>query len=227
MTKLDFDKAGINRLSTFEIPKSHAEFLVYKNLIRCLKTAISKYAKGRVLDIGCGNKPYLLMFDGKISEYVGCDIIQSSKFCVDILSSADKIPLESNQFDTIFSTQTIEHVANHQGMLNEAYRLLKPSSYIIISGPMYWPLHEEPYDFFRFTKHGFKYILEKSGFKIIEINSNGGKWSVLGQTIILTMPFLFKWSWVRSINNGIFSWLDDNYYQDKNTLNYVVIAQKI
>lgn len=227
MTKLDYDKAGIQRLSTFEIGKSHPEFLVYKNLIICLRNAISKYAKGKVLDIGCGNKPYLPMFDNKITEYVGCDVIQSSKFCVDVLSPADKIPLTDSLFDTIFSTQTIEHVANHQGMLDEAYRLLKTGGYVIISGPMYWPLHEEPYDFFRFTKHGFRYVLEKSGFKVTEINSNGGKWAVLGQTIILTMPFLFKWSVARYITNSFFSKMDDKFYHDKNTLNYVVIAQKV
>ena len=227
MTKFDYEQAGIPRLNTYVISKSRAEYLVYKDLIRCLKNGINKYAAGRVLDIGCGNKPYAPMFENKITEYVGCDVIQSSNFCVDVLSPADKIPLADSQFDTIFSTQTIEHVANHQGMLDEAYRLLKPKGYAIVSGPMYWPLHEEPYDFFRFTKHGFRYILEKSGFTVVEINSNGGKWSLLGQTLILTVPFVYKWSVIRYISNAIFSKLDEKFYHDKNTMNYVVIAQKV
>jgi hypothetical protein len=73
---------------------------------------------------------------------------------------------------------------------------------------MYWPLHEEPYDFYRFTKYGFTYILEKAGFKIIEINSNGGKWAVAGQALIHalhpTIPNIkgFKGNVIRTIFNA-------------------------
>ncbi|MEI9956305.1 MAG: class I SAM-dependent methyltransferase [Ferruginibacter sp.] len=102
----------------------------------------------------------------KITDYTGCDIIQSDLQKVDILCEANKIPLADNTFDTVFSTQTIEHVADHQGVINEAYRLLKPGGAIIVSAPLYWHLHEEPYDFFRFTKYGFEYIFNKAGFEI-------------------------------------------------------------
>lgn len=123
------------RLTNTKISKSDPNYLHYKYFQRDLFAAIHQYAKGSLLDIGCGNKPYEPVFGNQISKYVGCDIIQSHLHKVDILCEANNIPLESSSFDTLFSTQTIEHVEDHQGLVNEAFRLVKPSGYFIVSGP--------------------------------------------------------------------------------------------
>lgn len=230
---------NIQRLTNINLTKSNHYYLHYKSFQRDLLDAINKYAKGSVLDIGCGNKPYEIAFENKINKYVGCDIIQSHLQKVDILCEANNIPLESSTFDTLFSTQTIEHVEDHQGLVNEAYRLLKPGGYFILAGPFVWPLHEEPYDFFRFTKYGFKYILEKAGFEIVEITANGGMWSTSGLSLIHSFShsksksifmrisrFLFfklKLIW---LINSFFSWLDRIDYNPVNTMNYVIVARK-
>lgn len=234
---------NLGRLNNTEIKIDNLSYLHYKYYHRDLFSAFNQYATGKLLDIGCGNKPYQDKLNDKISEYIGVDIIQSSENKVDILCPANNIPLESNQFETVISTQTIEHVEDHQGLVNEAYRLLKTNGFFIVSGPMYWPLHEEPYDFFRFTKHGFKYILEKSGFEIVEIKSNGGKWSVAGQALLHALypqiyyisgfkgkllRFVIKFiGGIKSINK-FFVFMDNQGTIDySNTMNYVVIAKKI
>lgn len=202
-------------------------YLVYKPLIRDLKEGIRKHSRGKVLDIGCGNKPYKALFSGKYDEYIGCDITQSSNKCVDIICEATDIPLDSNSFDTVICTQVIEHVENHKLLLQEILRVLKPNGYVILSGPMYWHLHEEPYDFFRFTKYGFKYLFEEQGFREIDILANGGKWATLGQMVIHTFPrFLTNMKIFRSLNNLFFSFLDNKFFYEFNTMNYVVIARK-
>jgi len=219
---------NLDRLSDYiNIPKSDYYYLVYKPLIRDLAVCLKKFAKGRVLDIGCGNKPYEGMFKKLITEYVGSDIIQSSLNKVDYICEATKIPLPNASFDTIFSTQAIEHVADHQALVNEAYRLVKPGGYLILSGPMYWHLHEEPYDYFRFTKHGFRYILEKAGFTNLEIIANGGKWATLGQVILHTLPRrLTNIRMARRIHNWFFAYLDKNFFNEFNTMNYVAVGKK-
>lgn len=231
---------NLGRLSSIDITKSDLYYLHYKSYHRDLFYAIKKHSKGDVLDIGCGNKPYEKMFEGLINKYTGCDIVQSDLNKVDVLSLANKIPLEDNSFDTIISTQTIEHVEDHQGLVNEAHRLLKPNCYFILSGPFNWQLHEEPYDFFRFSKHGFKYILEKAGFEVIEIKENGGMWSVVGQYIIKNISNdhigrnrkiriifnLFKRLKIIYLLNCLFDKLDKLDYNSINTINYVIIAKK-
>lgn len=221
-------KENLNRFKdSTEIDISDHYYLVYQPLISDIIYAIDNYSKGRVLDIGCGNKPYKKLFSDKCDEYLGCDIVQSSEKCVNIICEATNIPQKDNSFDTIFCTQVIEHVDDHNKLINEMYRLLKPNGYVILSGPMYWHLHEEPHDFFRFTKYGFKYIFEKQGFEIVEILANGGKWATFGQMVIHTFPnFLIKRKLVRKFSNMFFSYLDTKYYYEYNTMNYVVIAKK-
>ncbi|MCG9793909.1 class I SAM-dependent methyltransferase [Flavobacterium algicola] len=221
-------KKSVNRFKNAEdVDISNHYYLVYKPLIRDLTFGINTYAKGKILDIGCGNKPYKEFFGGKFEEYLGCDITQSSENCVDIICEATDIPLESNLFDTIICTQVIEHVEDHNKLLSEIYRLLKPGGYIILSGPMYWHLHEEPFDFFRFTKHGLKHIFERQGFELVHTLANGGKWATFGQMVIHTFPqFLVRRKVFRKYSNMLFSYLDAKYYYDFNTMNYVVIAKK-
>jgi SAM-dependent methyltransferase len=234
-------KQNLERLKGADISSDNIWYLHYKSFHEDLTAALEKYASGKLLDIGCGNKPYSEIVSPFITKYVGCDIIQSSNQCVEILCPANQIPLPDGSFDTILSTQTIEHVEDHQGLLNEAFRLLRPGGFLIISGPLYWPLHEEPYDFFRFTKYGFTHLIEKSGFQMISIKSNGGKWSVAGQALLHALvPDLekvksFKGKIIRKIFNlaggirtfnRVFLHLDSKNTDYTNTMNYVVVAQK-
>jgi SAM-dependent methyltransferase len=234
-------KENIGRLNTIEITSDNVWYLHYKSYHNDLFNAIKKHVTGKLLDIGCGNKPYAEILMSVADEYIGCDIIQSSDNRVDILCPANSIPLDNETFDTVISTQTIEHVEDHQGLVNEAYRLLKPGGKFILSGPLYWPLHEEPYDFFRFTKHGFTYILEKAGFEVLSIDSNGGKWSVAGQAFLhalypqvhsikglkgkITRGFISLIGGVKTINK-FFLHLDSKATDYTNTMNYVIVATK-
>lgn len=208
------------------INKTDPYFLVLAPLIESLSLAIANYAKGKVLDIGCGNRPYQELFV-HCESYVGCDIVQSSENLVDIICDASNIPLNDLTMDTVVSTQTIEHIADYKGMLGEAFRILKRGGLIILSGPMYWHIHKAPHDYYRFTKFGFKYILETAGFEIIEIIPNGGKWALLGQVVIHTLPArLINIRFFRKVVNTLFHWLDKKYFDDINTTNYVVVAKK-
>jgi SAM-dependent methyltransferase len=189
--------------------------------------AVAEYATGRLLDIGCGNKPYEHFFPG-VSTYTGTDIIQSSLNRVDILCEATSIPVARDQYDTVLSTQTLEHVADHEGLCKEAFRILKPGGHFIFSCPMYWPLHEEPYDFFRFTRHGLEYLMKKLSFGMVEIHPNGGKWALCGQALIHAIQGSFTdRPLLRRMINLCFAFLDDRYPDHHNTMNYVVVARKM
>ncbi|TCD07730.1 class I SAM-dependent methyltransferase [Pedobacter frigidisoli] len=231
----------LDRLYEIDIDINNSLFLHYKFLHEKLFEALKNYATGALLDIGCGNMPYKKTILPYITGYTGCDIIQSSDNCVDLICPANEIPLSDNSFDTVLSTQTLEHVEDHQGLVDEAYRLLNKDGYFIISAPMYWPLHEEPYDFFRFTKYGLTFILQKAGFRNIEINENGGKWAVAGQALMHAVyptvknikgtkgriiRTIFKaFGGIKTINR-VFSYLDKKVPDYTNTLNYVIVAQK-
>ena len=111
---------NLTRLVSYKMKPYAINYLEHKFIVEGIFDAVKKYSTGEVLDIGCGNKPYKELFEDQIDKYIGCDIIQSSNNCVDILCEATKIPLPDNSFDTVFSTQTIEHIGDFKGMVNEA-----------------------------------------------------------------------------------------------------------
>lgn len=217
---------GLDRLSSTQVDATHPYFLVYRRLFPDLEKA-SVHAHGRLLDIGCGNKPYEKMFHGRISEHVGCDVVQSSESQADVVCLATHLPFKDASYDTVLMTQVIEHVADHQAMLREAYRVLQNDGVLILSGPMYWPLHEEPHDFFRFTEYGLRFLLKNVGFTEIEITNNGGKWALCGQVLVhtITNTRLYRGLLIRAINR-IFAYLDDRRPARINPMNYVVVAKK-
>lgn len=212
----------LDRLSTHEVSVRSPDYLHLKYLVADIGEACEKYARGRLIDIGCGNKPYRTLMP-HVTEYVGCDPVQSSKQCVDVLCEATAIPLPSGSFDTAFSTQTLEHVADHRALVRESFRLLKPGGYFIASAPMYWPLHEEPHDYFRFTKYGLRYLLEEAGYVDVELRANGGQWALCGLVLIQCFKFRRR---MRVPINKLFAWLDAKHKDESNTQNYVVVGRK-
>lgn len=217
-------KTGEHRITDVCTDKSSHDYLVYHYLVPCIREA-GQSTRGRLLDIGCGNKPYRSLFR-EVDDYVGCDITQSSENLVDVICPADNIPLPDSSFDAVFCTQVIEHVANFPRLLKEAFRLLKPEGKLFVSGPMYWYLHEEPYDFHRFTKYGLQNALENAGFERIQITPNGGKWSLLGLVLIHTLPRRVQRRKLRYLLNSLFLWLDQRDFNPINTSNYFAAAER-
>jgi SAM-dependent methyltransferase len=225
---------NVQRIAGLTFTWRSREFLHYAPFIKELKNAISHYGRGEVLDIGCGNKPYASLFPTSVTSYTGVDVQQSHLQVVDIICPATDIPLPDNRFDTVFCTQTIEHVFDHKQLMAEAFRLLKPGGHLIMSGPFYWPLHEEPYDFYRFSRYGFEELVKEAGLSVLAIKENGGIWAVSGQALIHSLcksrlwPIRFLFNTLRGyiLFNLIFAAMDAIDYNPVSTLNYVVVARK-
>ena len=72
----------------------------------------------------------------------------------------------------------MEHLCEPQIFLNESYRILKKDGTIILSVPWMWWIHEAPYDYFRYTPYGLKYMFEKAGYRDIHIQPTTGFFSM-------------------------------------------------
>lgn len=132
-----------------------------------IKTSIKN--KGKVLDAGAGNKPYKKYF--RKEEYESADIKGNQTY----LCSLENIPVNKNNYERILCTQVLEHVKEPDKVLKEFNRILKKNGELILTVPQSYHIHEEPENYFTYTKYGIKYLLEKNGFKIKKIETQG-KW---------------------------------------------------
>jgi SAM-dependent methyltransferase len=155
--------------------------VVYLQLTAALSYAAARYARGRLLDIGCGVKPWRATFAPHVTEHVGADHADTlhGLNAVDVVSDAYDVPLPDASVDTILLTEVLEHLERPGDALAECFRLLVPGGHLIATTPFSWPLHEEPRDFFRYTPHGLRYLSEQAGLEVVELQPLSGLWTTV------------------------------------------------
>ena len=171
-------------------------WLAKQQISDSLAAAAQRYAAGRLLDIGCGEKPYETTFFPYVTEHVGVDHPESphALTSVDVVASAYDVPLGDESFDTVLMSELLEHLEKPGAALDEARRLLRPGGWIILTTPFMWVLHEEPRDFFRYSPFGLEALLRHAGFDAVSVTPIGGQWS----TLALLMSYALRDSRLRS-----------------------------
>ena len=168
----------------------HHSFIIRKGIYQWLLTN-KRAIYGKVLDFGCGEKPYQQLFD--YDEYIGVDIEVSghdnSQNNVDVFRDGSSLPFENATFDSILATEVFEHVFNIDDILTEIHRVLKSWGSILITTPFAIHEHEVPYDFARYTWWGMQHLLTKHWFSIM---SNQHYGSYRDTILQLTIWFLWK-----------------------------------
>jgi SAM-dependent methyltransferase len=145
-----------------------------------------EFFKGSLIDIGCGAKPYRETLAPFVTQHVGVDheATTHGKSNIDHFGTAYDIPVGSEAFDCALCTAVLEHLEEPELALRECHRVLKRGGVAVYSVPFIWHLHEEPRDFYRYSKHGLKYLFEKVGFEIIEIKALSGFWVTFGELFV-------------------------------------------
>lgn len=146
--------------------------------------------EGRVLDIGCGNKPYTHL--SRTKEYVGLELdTQDNRRYkqADYFYDGTRMPFANEDFDGLISNQVFEHVFNPHDFLKEANRVLKIGGKFLITVPFVWDEHEQPYDYARYSSFGLTHLLRESGFEIMAHQKSNNGIEVIFQLI---NAYLFK-----------------------------------
>lgn len=149
---------------------------------------------GRVLDIGCGTRPYQ-RFLPRNSRYLGMDYSTARR--PDVAGSVLNLPIRTSSMDAVICNQVIEHVPEPAVALREISRVLRTGGLLYLTAPQAWGLHYEPDDYYRFTKYGIRHMLLQSGFEILTCERIGGLFSYF--TVMLFDLF---------VTRGVFPVLD-------------------
>lgn len=139
---------------------------------RGLRKEIARMApslEGRLLDVGCGQKPYRELFN--VDEYLGLEIDRDDNRgtkAADHYYDGKRMPFENDRFDAALCNQVLEHVFDAPAFLAEIHRVLRPGGKLLLTIPFVWNEHEKPWDFARYTTFGVRHLLEQSGFDVLE-----------------------------------------------------------
>lgn len=105
-----------------------------------------------------------------VTKHIGVDHQGTlhDKSDIDRFGTAYDIPAEESEFDSAICTAVLEHLEEPDKAIAECRRVLKTGGIAIYITPLFWHLHEEPRDFYRYTKYGLTYLFEKNGFEMVE-----------------------------------------------------------
>ena len=164
-------------------------WLANHKLIAALER-VRVHAHGDLLDVGCGSKPFAPLFAGRVRRYWGSDLAASRYLGLarpDAFATAEAQPFRAASFDTVLGLSMLTYLPEPIRMLEEAYRVLRPGGVLLLEFTQMVPLHDEPHDYFRFTRFGAEYLLRRAGFEPLEYVPVGGLWARVGLSTIAAL----------------------------------------
>lgn len=155
---------------------------------RLRELAFLGYTNGNLLDIGCAFGFFLKKAEVVGFETYGIDTSQlaiekakgncQAKLCK-LNISQKKLPFVANFFDVVTMFDTIEHLENYIFCLREVHRVLKKNGVLHIHTPLGERWTADPTHLNYFPVKILKLILERSGFKVLKIGEEGGRFQTL------------------------------------------------
>lgn len=137
---------------------------LYQNI-----AGLSGALAGRILDVGCGQKPYAHLFCS--TAYVGLEIDTPENRRTkqaDCFYDGTHFPFPDGDFDGVIVSEVLEHVFTPDVFLREINRVVKPGGLLLLTVPFCWDEHEQPYDYARYSSFGVRKLLADHGFRTLE-----------------------------------------------------------
>jgi SAM-dependent methyltransferase len=191
-SRADEYRGSIVRRATGATSPLDPDWPVQRQLVRDIRRALKGNGSGTVLDVGCGGRPYEPWL-APGSAYVGFDTRASPSSVVDAWALAAALPVRTAAVDTVLCTQVLEHLPDPAAAIQEMARVLRPGGTLILTAPQAWFLHEEPFDFFRFTRYGLEALCRRGGLDVVQTNSQGGFWAMAAVFGVVHLGSYVKW----------------------------------
>jgi SAM-dependent methyltransferase len=160
----------------------HPLYLIRRSIFRHI-SAQAPQLSGKMLDFGCGSKPYRSLF--AVQEYIGLDYENPGhphlNEQIDVFYDGKTIPFPDNSFDSVLATEVFEHVFRLDDTLQEINRVMKPGGRFLISVPFVFVEHEIPHDFARYSSFGLRDLLLRNGFSVLSLEKTSNFVETLAQ----------------------------------------------
>jgi SAM-dependent methyltransferase len=146
----------------------------------------------RVLDVGCGEKPYESFFAPYASEYVGVDTVETPS--VDLVGTIESLPVPDASFDVVLCTQVLEHCDDPVAAVRELRRVVAPGGCVLASTHGVYVYHPVPHDRWRWTHEGLEYLFtQHAEWGSISVRPGSGTTACLVMLVTVYFDILCQW----------------------------------
>ncbi len=182
-----------------------ATWVVRSSLARWLRSEAERLRTSdttvRVLDVGCGVKPYLPFFASVASEYVGVDVVETPE--ADVVGFVEDLPLDDGIFDLVLCTQVLEHCEDPAKAVKELRRVTAPGGRVLASTHGVQVYHPSPHDYWRWTHEGLAKLFADNGdWESVRVEAAAGTASTMGMLLATYVEIAMKRAHVARLAAG-------------------------
>lgn len=190
-------------------------------------------ARTRLLDAGAGEGQYREYFGRQ--RYVGFDLgIGDATWDyagLDCVGDLLRLPFRDGCFGAELSVVTLEHVTDPAKAVEEMSRVAGDGARLLLVVPLEWEVHQSPHDYYRFTRHVVRRLLEGNGWVIEKLEPAGGFFRLLSRRLMNGLQFFPGWlmpllALVVVPVAVCVGWLDPLDERKDYTLGYFTIARR-
>lgn len=148
----------------------------------------------RVLDVGSGNcniKDFLAA-DNYVVRLDYPSTSSHYSLLPDVYADGCTLPFKNDTFDCVILLEVLEHIDKPSVALSEIQRVLKGGGKLLLSVPFCYPIHDVPYDYFRYSKYGIQYLLNISNLSCSIIMETVNPFVTIFQLVNLVLLLTVK-----------------------------------
>ena len=136
----------------------------------------------RVLDVGCGPKPYYPFFAERAESYVGVDVDTSEG--AELVGRVENLPVGDGEFDLVLCTQVLEHCDDPAQAVRELRRVTAPGGRVLASTHGVQWYHPAPVDYWRWTHEGLRRLFSTNAeWGSLAVEPSGGTAACLAMLV--------------------------------------------
>ncbi len=162
-----------------------ASRLITDAVARLYDAQLPQHARGRLLDLGCGQVPLYGAYRARVDAVTCVD--WAAGVPVDhidwLCDLAEPLPLADASFETVILSDVLEHVPDPALLWREIARVLAPGGRIVMNVPFLYWLHAHPHDYYRYTRFALERFVRINGLELLVLLPLGGVFEVLADML--------------------------------------------
>ena len=184
-------------------PRSSPTYAVRAPIAEWLRReATARPGPYRVLDVGCGVKPYYPFFAARASEYVGVDVVENP--AADLKGAVESLPVEDASFDLVLCIQVLEHAEDPAQAVRELRRVVAPGGRVLASTHGVQVYHPAPVDLWRWTHAGLDRLFrDNASWSDVTVTPASGTTACLGMLVSIYVDLLSRRAKVPALGSAL------------------------